>query len=103
MDLQPVKEAGKVAGIRIQFRLCENGKTGEVLQHATDRAVKDLSLGPFDTVYQTPSSLVVKDSPDSAEIEYPIGNFENSFGMIAENRVPGSEHRFFRIAFMIES
>lgn len=101
IDLQPMFESGKVRGVRLLFRLCEENSEGHVRQHHSDRNMKDLSLGPFDTVYQTPVTATVKEAGE--EIVFPIGNFENTYAMICENRNPGEENRFLHISFRLET
>ena len=104
MDLQPVMEGSRIEGLRLQFRLCERGKDGSVGQ-SEDREVRDLNLGPFDTVYQTPITARIQGGgdDDTRDLSVPLGNFENIYALIQEDRQPGAENRYLKIGFVIES
>lgn len=107
MDLQPVMVEGKVAGIQLQFRLCEYGKGGAI-QQSVDREVRNLELGPFDTVYRESVTAEVPEAqqegrPARGDLKIPLGNFENTYSMIHECRDQGSEDRYLKISFVIES
>ena len=108
MDLQPVMEGGKVAGIRIQFRLCEEDRSGSIRQ-SQNREVRDLKLGPFDTVLRetvtasAPGPQVDDTKADGGNIKFPVGNFANTYSMIQEILAPGAENRYLKISFVLES
>ncbi len=108
MDLQPAMDEGKITGLHLQFRLCEEGKGGEVRQ-AQDREIRNLNLGPFDTVLRetvtgsAPGQQADDSKADGGDIKFPIGNFANTYSMIQENLEPGAENRYLKIAFVMES
>lgn len=108
MDLQPAMEGGKIAGLMIQFRLYEEGNSGAIRQ-SQDREVRNLNLGPFDTVLRetvtasAPGQQADDSKADGGDIKFPIGNFANTYSMIQENLAPGAENRYLKISFVMES
>ena len=105
MDLQPAidDDDDKVVGVKLMFRLSESRPDGSVVQHV-DRRVHTLDLGPFDTVIQVTNTAKVKVDKDVEDvIEFPVGNGENTYSLIQENRHRGQENRFLTIRFQMES
>lgn len=101
IDLQPAMDAGKVSGVRLAFRLLEKN-ADESFRQARDRMARYITIGPFDTVIQvTPTAKVPVEG--EGEIEFAIGNGENTYALIRSTVAPGQENRFFQIAFQLDT
>lgn len=103
IDLQPIIEDVRITGIRILFRLCDYGRDESVIQHR-DRRVHNRIFGPFDTVVQVTSTMKIDDpNTDEDPTFIPMGEGQNKYSMILNDRAPGQEDRFMKITFNIES